>query len=428
MTAGGDPRDGLRVERALRLLPDIDALVPLRAILVSASRGRRREEPHRTVGKQLVRTSELPEYARRAAALASDHLATLFEAAVGALRAEEHGDEAAAVRSLLTAGVLEERVGRRTPARAWYEHALRIAEGLRDRGPELDTLLHLGHLEAVAGSLDASARHFQRCLVLAEAAGAGEPAALAAEGLGRVAAAQGRWSGAASWFARAIGQAGADDRLTARILRSVAEVAFERGRIDEAGSAIARSRSLSLAHGDREGLGLLLNLQGRIDARARRFAEGLDQVRGALALLQEANARPAVELGVRLTLGQLLFESERLPEAEDELRRAEELAIMHNLTLHLARLYVLMGKVRGLQQDETGFVFFEKAIELCRGREPSPVLEAETYLEYAVFRRQFGEVEESRAYLERAREIFETSGDRPTLARVDAELAQLPAS
>ena len=72
-------------------------------------------------------------------------------------------------------------------------------------------------------------------------------------------------------------------------------------------------------------------------------------------------------------------------------------------------------------------MFFEKAIELCQGASPHPRLEAEVYREYARFRQAMGDEEEAVAYLSRAREILETSGDGALLAKVDSELREIPA-
>src|SRR2546422_7723813 len=69
-----------------------------------------------------------------------------------------------------------------------------------------------------------------------------------------------------------------------------------------------------------------------------------------------------------------------------------------------------MGRLRGRQQDETGFVFFEQAIELCKTVERAAATEGEVYLEYGLFRERLGQREEARAYLERAREIFDSVG------------------
>src|ERR1044071_7196927 len=159
------PTDGqraLRVEQALHLLPDIDALFPLRAFVVRSSRDRSPEEPYRTVGKRYVQAREVREFVPHAVSRASEHLTTLYEAAVAALEADERGDLPGAVHALITAGQEEERVGRFTQARAWYEHALRVAEELRERRPEIRCLRNLGQLETERGRPESAARYYQR--------------------------------------------------------------------------------------------------------------------------------------------------------------------------------------------------------------------------------------------------------------------------
>jgi tetratricopeptide (TPR) repeat protein len=86
-----------------------------------------------------------------------------------------------------------------------------------------------------------------------------------------------------------------------------------------------------------------------------------------------------------------------------------------------------MGRLRGAQDDETGFVFFEQAIELSKLLEPSPAAEAQVYLEYGRFRERLGQREEARAYLERAREIFDSLGEAVARERVEAELRRMSA-
>jgi hypothetical protein len=56
-----------------------------------------------------------------------------------------------------------------------------------------------------------------------------------------------------------------------------------------------------------------------------------------------------------------------------------------------------------------------------------PVVEAQVYHEYGDFKMQFGQTEESRAYLERSREIFESIGASAELERVKAELRAISA-
>jgi tetratricopeptide (TPR) repeat protein len=416
----------LRVEQALRLLPDIDALGPLRAFLLATSQGGDEVERYRTVGKRFLQPGDLRALVPRAAAQVAAHLTSLYQAAVDALEAEQRDDQAGAVRALLSCGELEERVGRGSQARAWYHHALQIAEGLRDRRPEITALRRLGHLEAARDAIEQAARYYQRSLVLAEAEMDHEGAARACLGLGAVALAQAKWQGAESWFRRGL-QCGAEDRvLIARLHLGLGDAALGRGQMAAAADRLAKARELFEEGRHVTGTVRTLNAQARLDAVRERRAEALASFREALARLQTVGGEPRLEIAIRLNICQLYFDWNRLPDAEDEIRAAEETAILHNAGRDLARLYLLMGRIRGRQHDDTGFVFFEKAVELCRGPEPAPRLESEVYLEYGIYRRDLRDLEEARAYMERAHEILEDVGDGPLLARIDAELAQLP--
>jgi tetratricopeptide (TPR) repeat protein len=129
-----------------------------------------------------------------------------------------------------------------------------------------------------------------------------------------------------------------------------------------------------------------------------------------------------LELMIRLRLTELYLELGRLRDAEDEARRAENTAMAHQQRAVLARVYVLLGRLRGRQGDESGFVFFEQAIELCRSGEPARRLEVDVYREYARFRATMGDQDEARAYLERARELLEPFGDETARQRIEEEL------
>jgi tetratricopeptide (TPR) repeat protein len=143
-----------------------------------------------------------------------------------------------------------------------------------------------------------------------------------------------------------------------------------------------------------------------------------------LALLRELPRDARREFALRLELSEFYAEIDQLPDAEDELRHAEELAIEQNAARWLARVYLVLGALRGRQRDESGFVFFEKAIELSRSGEPSPRLEAEAYIGYADFRSTLGDVGDARACLERAREILSDLDDAPLAASVERALAR----
>ncbi|HXV86464.1 MAG TPA: tetratricopeptide repeat protein [Gemmatimonadales bacterium] len=414
----------LRVEQALSLLPEVDALAPLRAFLVSTSRARTAAEPHRTVGKRLVEPGHLREAVPLAVNRITDHLAGLFASAVEALECEQRGERTGAVYALLAAGDREERVGRYAQAFTWYDHALRVAAELHERRAEIDTLLRLGHLERIRQRFDDAARFYQRALALAEGEMDGRAAAVACRGLGESAMGLSRWQGAESWFMRGLQYAG-EEGLAGRLQLGLGEVARSRGRLDQAETRLREARATLEAQQDVGGLVRSLNAWGQFEAARGRHAEALEAYREALARLPGVGRHPRLEMAIRVNICELYLDWGRLREAEDEIRRAEESAILNNLSRFLARLYLLLGQVRARQRDDTGFVFFEKTIELCRGPEPLPRLEAEAYLEYALFRRDLHDTEEARAYLERAREILETVGDGNTLARIDAALAQV---
>lgn len=416
----------LRVEQVLRLLPDIDALAPLRASIVSRSQSGTAAEPYLTVGKRVVESTDVRQLVPGAVARFTQHLAQLYDSAVVALEAVERSDMVAAARALLHAGECEEAAGRDSAARAWYEIALRIAEELRDRRPELETLRHLGDLEAGHGSMELAARFYQRSFALAEAEQDVESAALACQGLAEVALARGVWQGAESWYAQGLRFAQGNPLLAALLTIGQVKVACARGNLDSADRALdqAQIQLEDLRH--TEGLARLHNAWGVVDALRERHSDALHHFREALAQLRSGRRNPRLEMEIRLNACDLYLTWGRLAEAEDELRRAENLAIANNLTRELARTYVAIGRLRGRQRDDSGFIFFEKAIELSQGREPSPRIEAAAYFEYGLFKESFGEHEEGPAYLERARDLLSTVGADAFRARVDAELARLP--
>src|SRR5437762_4502539 len=149
--SGGQPLPPVRVEKALGLLPEIEALAPLRALLVSLSRPDERalwssSGPYLTLGKRGVQPEELARRMPQAFHQVTGHLQVLYRAYVQALEAQQRGEGAEVVAALLRAGRLEERVGRLSQAGAWYEVALRASQALQDRRPEVESLGALGRL------------------------------------------------------------------------------------------------------------------------------------------------------------------------------------------------------------------------------------------------------------------------------------------
>lgn len=425
----------VRVEKALSLLPDLEALAPLKGLLVSLARADERtlwssSGPYLTLGKRGVRPEELRRHLARAFHQITEHLHALYTAYVDALDAQQRAQAAEVVGALVKAGRLEEAVGREAQAEAWYAVAIRVSEALQDRRPEVESLDAVAHLELKLGRHAEGARHFQRALALAEAQFDQHGATASCEGLGDAARAQGQWSGAQAWYARGLrlAVAAADAHWTGRLEHRLGALAFERGDWAGADEHLRHAREQFEPAQSANEMARVLSTQGQLDARLGREAAALTAYREALAWAQLGPRDAGLEVSIRLHVAALHQGVGRLVEAEAELRTAEQAAIGGNLTRRLVEIYMMMGKLRADQGDETGFVFFEQAIELCRALERTPGIEARVYHEYGLFRQRLGgPADEARAYLERARALFDSLGAVAERDRVDAELQQLSA-
>ena len=424
----------VRVEKALALMPELEALAPLRALLVSIARPDEAtlwssSGPYLTLGKRGVHPDELRRRMPQAFHRITEHLQALFKAYVEALECQQRADAPGVVAALLRAGRLEEEVGRHAQARTWYEVALRVAEALQDRRPEVEALHALGYVCLALAEYAAGARHFQRSLALAEAEFNQVGATAACEGLGDVALAQGQWGGAQAWYSRGLrlAEAAGDAPRAGRLERQLGVLARKQRDLVAAGEFLRRARERFEVAGLADEMAGVLNEQGLLDAQLGRYTAASAAYREALAWAQRAPRDARLELSIRLNLAELDLEAGRLLEAEAELRRAEQVAIGGHVIRRLAQIYTLMGRLRGAQGDETGFVFFEQALELASALERSVATAARVYHAYGLFRSRLGQQEEARAYLERARELFDSLGEAVERERVEAELRALSA-
>ncbi len=437
MSAGSPASGGLpplRVEKALGLLPDLESVAPLRALLLSISRPDEgalwsSSGPYLTLGKRGVQAEELERRMPEAFREVTEHLQALYGACIEALEAQQRGDGEAVAEALLKAGRFEQRAGRQVQARTWYEAALRVAESLQDRRPEIEVLRSLGALSLDLGLHADAARHFQRALALSEAEFDQAGAIASCAGLGEAALEQGQWPGAHAWFARGrrLAEASREQRSLGRMERHLGVLAQRQGNLKDASEHLRRARELLESAGAAEELARALSAQGDLEAQLGRYSVALAAHREALAWAQRESRNVVLELTIRLSIAHLHLEAGRLLEADEELRRSEEEAIAGNHTTQLIDIYTLMGRLRGRQADETGFVFFEQAIELCRSLKASPMSEARVYLEYGRFRSLLDQPEEARAYFERSRALFASLGESLQRDRAEAELQKVSA-
>jgi tetratricopeptide (TPR) repeat protein len=428
------PLPPVRVEKALGLLPELEALAPLRALLVSISSPDKRAQwsssgPYLTLGKRGLDPDEVRRRLPVILHQMTEHLQAVYTAYVEALECQQRDDGGGTVAALVQAGRLEETVGRLAPARAWYEVALGVSEALQNRRPEVESLRSLGRLSLALGRDTEGARYFQRALALAEAEADQTGAIAACRGLGDAALQQGEWVGAQAWYARGLrlAEAAGDTRAIGEVQHALGELARKQGDLTAAGDHLRHALECFEASGDTREMARALNTHGLVEASRGRDAAAVGAYREALAWARRRERDWDIEVSVRINLAHLHLEAGRLLEAEEELRRAEQVAIAASLPTRLVQIYVLLGTLRGRQGDETGFVFFEHAVELACNVARSPLLEAQAYYEYGLFQQGLGHQEEARAYLERAGERVQAAGGGPDVERVREELRHVSA-
>lgn len=422
----------MKVEQAFRLLPGVEALRPLPGMLLSSSAPDERNRwasaaPYLTVGKWNLSVEALRRRLPHLITRIAEHLGLLYQDFADALDSEERGEPVQAVAHLLAAARREEGVGRYGPALQWGEVALRVAEALNTRRPEIETLTFLGRVARAQGRCVEAARHFQRALVLAEAEFDTVGAIEASEGQGTVALVLGQLQGASAWLGRADRLAAGEEHALARgrILRALAEVARRQHDFATAGERLHHARELfERAEAGLE-MALTLDAQGQLEVAAARHASGLTAFREALAWEHRAGPDPRIECTVRMHMAELHLDLGNESDAEQEMRYAERLAIAHDLGRRLVQVYTRLGALRGRQHKETGFVFFEQALALCQLLEPTPTLEAEVYHQYGIFKANLGRTDEARGWLERAREILKEAGGEGILDSIEEALHEV---
>ena len=418
----------MKVERALNLLPAIDAMPSIRALLLSTDMagvgGGLLLGTNDTVGKRDITAAELRERMHGEFERVIAHLSVLYEAYFSAVEALDGGSPETAVRSLVTAGQREQAVGRVEQAEVWYQAALDVAEGLVDRKPEIETLLALGSLTRWLAFYDDSTRRYRRALVLAESVFDTRSAVAACVGLGLLLVDQEAWPGADAWLARAmrLAERAEDDAFIAEVSHHQAEAARRRGDFSEAATALERARKRFEELGNALEMARVLTTQGLVYADLVLPARAEATYVEALAWVQVAKGNDPLEVFIRYNRAKLHVRGGRFHEAEAEIRRAERLAVKHNQLRRLVQLYTLLGTLRGQQNDDAGFVFFEQALQLARMINRRPAIEAQVYHEYGLFAIRMRQTEDGRAYMRRAREIFESLGLQAEADRVIVDM------
>jgi len=418
----------LLVERALALVPDAEEFLPLSEAVIGSSRVDRdklwaRSAAYATVGKRVVDPTRLAEMIPSLVERSQERLQELYDRILEAIRHEQAGDLEAAAQALIRAGEVEEGDGRLEKAERIYRMALELSSDLREKGAQVLALRRLGRAARAAGRLDAAWEWYERSHQLAvdQMDLAGQ--AVACQGLANVSDDRGERERARTWNERGleIARGLRDAALEWPFYTNLSVSAIQQGELAEAEALLARARKRIEATGGGDSLlfyqnnrGLLLTEHGDLDQAEAGFREALARPLDALW-----------EVTVRVNLGEVLLRHGRLFEAQEEARRAEEVAVVHRRIPDLVSVYGLLGGIARSKADEEGFVFYEQALNVCHERGLPRKDEAAVLHGYGMLHAACGRPAEARAYLEAAREIYDSLGFAPELARVDHDLASL---
>jgi tetratricopeptide (TPR) repeat protein len=419
----------LRVERALALVPDADEFRPFAEAVIGASlrdpeRAWAGSAVYATLGKRLVDADRLEALVPEVVERTRRRLESLFGTMLQAVRAQQAGDGAGAARALVRAGEAEEAERRLEKAAAIYSLALEIARDLRDKGPQVLASRRLGRVARAAGKLDEARSWYQQSYELAVAQLDPTGEAVACQGLGNVCDDQGLREEAATWYRRGLeaaeglGQPGLEFPFYANL----SVMAMLDGDLPGAERLLEEARSRIETTGTEDAAafwlnnrGLLLMESGDLAAAEALFREVLERTRDA-----------HWELTARVNLGEVLARQDRLFEAAEEARRAEEIAILHRFITDLVDVYALLGSLARLRRDEGGFVFYEQALEMCREHALPAKTRAGILQGYGQLHLACGSRTEGHAYLEAALELYRTLGFAREAARVEADLVPSP--
>jgi tetratricopeptide (TPR) repeat protein len=405
------PRDRNTVEDLLRLLPGLEELEELRLAIVGAAEldpAKRWESSSAvsTIDKRVVPAERIEAVIDEAKTALHGYVDSLFAGLRPVLGAVGSGNGDAAARHLIGLGERLEATGRLRKARQCFDVALTLALPLPDKALQILALRRIARVAQTLGELQEALDYYRRSAGLARDAQELGGEVIALTGWGNVLAVQGRWEEAERQYRAALARlesGGAEEALRlqrGQLFNNLGMITTHLRRLPEAEAWFDRALELwTLAAPPTDlaicyhNLGLLREQQGERD-EARRIYEQ------ALALDIPAALRAAIAIEI----ADLHLKENRVRQAERWGRVAEQHAIAARSPYYLGEMYRGLGNIARAQGTDA-FIFYEKALEIAQQKEYL-LLEAQTLMEYALFRTQNGGAEEAVSYLERAGEIF----------------------
>jgi tetratricopeptide (TPR) repeat protein len=420
----------LKVDHALKALPEVDDLGGLREALIGVSREDRGQAwsaaaAYATLDGRLADTAALEARIAALADEARQRVDAVMRHSLAALRALESGDEAAAARALVAAGEVEEDAGRLDEAESFFRQALALGRRPRDRSAEGLALRRLGRVARERGDLDHALRFYLAGYEVALAQRDAQGAIVGCQGVGNVYVDQGLWEKAREWYQRGVGlvSPGSPMRPLWQLYSNLAVVARRVGELGASAEWLDRAEALVLATDDPGGRLPIENGRARLLVERGQYAAAARAYRRSI----KGQGSPSLRGAVLAALAECLLAAGDLRGTEAAARELERLALVHRLTPLLPDAYRTLGAVARARREEDGFVFYEQALDLCRVSGLPPFELAQTQHEYALYEREMGRAESAAARLEEALAIYRRLGTRPEIRKAEAEMDELRA-
>jgi tetratricopeptide (TPR) repeat protein len=419
-SSAGEPVSEVTLDRLLGALPEQLELTPLRQALLRASvpdpsRAWAPSSAYATFDKRTLSQNALREVVLRTAREEQLRLESQYSLLAELLDVVAQGNDASVCLALLRIGEAVEAREDLRGALAYYEAAARFSARTSEHLPRIMALRLLARTQLALGDMDSATAYYRATLEQGRAAQQTEWQIVALTGLGNVVLLQGKWSAAIEHYQAASDLCGGDfAHLRAQLAINLASMYRELGELTESASQLAKASGLwsELTRSEQsawfDNRGLLALARDEYDAAETSFRQALE--------VAEADHTRAKVLD---NMAELFIRQGRLSEADNCARAGEEVALRAESPQALAEIYTRLGKISRLRSDLNGVTFFEKALELCRGR-TYPITEANAYLEYGIFRRILGDVDEARSCIERAAELCAEIGAEQ-LQRLAAE-------
>jgi len=417
----------LKLEAALRALPDAPVLAGLRETLISLARARRAASwavagEYETLERREAELEGLAGRLQELAEQARERTERIHRHSLEALQALEQGDPAAAARALVAAGEVLEANRELEEAESFFRQAVQLGRKPRDRSAQALAHCRLARVLRARGSWPQALREYRTGWEVAEAERARDLMVLACQGCGNVHVDLGEWSLAREWYLRGLEVlAGSPPgRAEWELCSNLSIVARRSGSLAESEGWLLRAAQTAGALGDEEVEFFVANGWGQLHLARGDPRAAEESFRQALGATRHPHSRAATFVN----LGESLLLQGRLDDAEQVAREAEETALLHRVLTLLPDAYRLLGRVAGERGQRDGFVFFEQALAL-EGENGPARSRAETQHRYGEFQARMGDTDSAAARLREAAGVYRALGAARELEGVEAALAEL---